>query len=101
MNRTKLRAARAITALSLALGASLALADDNSMSPLTGDSYAYFNGLDYHAGGFNTRRLAAARQPDTVVKIPQETRGAGRRPILLADRPRITLPSPFRDDKGA
>jgi len=34
-----------ILATALALGApSLALADDNSMSPFTGDSYKYFNG---------------------------------------------------------
>jgi len=32
-------------AAALALGTSgVALADDNSMNPLTGDSYAYFNG---------------------------------------------------------
>jgi hypothetical protein len=101
MNRTKLRAARAITALSLALGASLALADDNSMSPLTGDSYAFFNGLDYNPGHFNTRRVAKSPERDTVVKTPQDTRDGVKRPILLADRPRVTLPSPFRDDKGA
>jgi len=101
MNRRNFRAAPSIAAITLALGAPLALADDNSMSPLTGDSYAFFNGLEYHAGGFNTRRMAAIPQHDTLMKTPQETREAVKHRILLADRPRITLPSPFRDDKGA
>jgi len=101
MNHNTFRTARAMAAITLALGASLAFADDNSMSPLTGDSYAYFNGLDYNPGHFNTKRVAKAPERDTVVKTPQETRDAAKRPILLADRPRVTLQSPFRDDKGA
>jgi hypothetical protein len=101
MNRNTFRTARGIAAITLALGASLAFADDNSMSPLTGDSYAFFNGLDYNPGHFNTRRVAKSPERDTVVKTPQDTRDGVKRPILLADRPRVTLPCPFRDDKGA
>jgi len=101
MNHSTFRTARAMAAITLALGASLAFADDNSMSPLTGGSYAYFNGLDYNPGHFNTKRVAKAPERDTVVKTPQETRDAAKRPILLADRPRVTLQSPFSDDKGA
>jgi hypothetical protein len=67
MNRNTLRAARAIAAITLALGPSLAFADDNSMSPLTGESYEYFNGLDYNPGHFNTKRVAKAPDRDTVV----------------------------------
>ena len=100
MNRSHFRTAAAIAAGALALGTSVAYADDNSMSRLTGDSYAYFNGLDYHPGGFNTPRQATAPKPRAVVRAPQ-TRLAPRQRIQLADRPRITLPSPFQDDKGA
>jgi len=124
MNRNTFRAARAIAAITLALGAPYAFADDGSMSPLTGESYAYFHDLDYNPGGFNTPRKAparpgktdAAKAPQTgreaaattpanaggaVVETPRKTRDAAERPILLADRPRVTLPSPFRDDQGA
>ena len=58
MNRNTFRAARAIAAITLALGAPYAFADDGSMSPLTGESYAYFHDLDYNPGGFNTPRKA-------------------------------------------
>ena len=34
----------------------VALADDSSISRLTGDSYAYFNGLEYRAGQFNVEK---------------------------------------------
>jgi hypothetical protein len=104
---------RLIAAAALALCASAASADDNSMSVLTGDSYAYFNDLDYRPGGFNVARAAQAQDAATAMKMrqhqerdaamkkPQVPRDAADEPILLADRPRITLPSPFSDDKGA
>jgi hypothetical protein len=91
---------RLIGATALALCASIAFADDSSMSVLTGDSYAYFNNLDYSPGRFNTARSGTQDQ-DTAMKMPQVPGEAAEKPILLAERPRISLPSPFRDDKGA
>ena len=44
-----------VTATALALGVSgIALADDNSMNPFTGESFAYFNG-GQNRGNPNTR----------------------------------------------
>jgi hypothetical protein len=96
----KLSYGRLIGAAALVLSASAAFADDSSMSVLTGDSYAYFNQLDYNPGRFNTARAAQVPGHDTAMKMPQHAPVA-EKPILLADRPKVTLPSPFRDDKGA
>jgi hypothetical protein len=98
-----------VAVATLVLGASgAAFADDGSMSVLTGDSYAYFNNLDYHPGGFNTPRSpqpkaqAKAQEPEPLAKMPKAEPAQTERRIRLADRPvRITLPSPFRDDTGA
>jgi hypothetical protein len=92
---------RLAAAAALALCASVAIADDSSMSVLTGDSYAFFNDLDYHPGKFNTARAKVTPDRDTAMKMPQKPRDAAAPPIRLADRPRVSLPSPFRDDKGA
>lgn len=93
---------RSIVAVALALGASAAFADDSSMSVLTGDSYAYFNHLDNHPGGFNTARAATAKPDrDTAMKKPQVMPLIVEKPTLLAERPRITATNPFNDDKGA
>ena len=98
-----------IAAATLTLCASIASADDNSMSVLTGESYAYFNHLDYSAGKFNVARAplpngvgsamqAQARDRDTMkmLQVPP----AADKPMLAA-RPPIAFPSPFRDDTGA
>ncbi|HEX6794763.1 MAG TPA: hypothetical protein VF304_13010 [Casimicrobiaceae bacterium] len=102
-----------IATAALTLCASIALADDSSMSVLTGDSYAYFNQLDNRPGAFNVARArqaptddAAVKAPhakerDTAMKMPQVPHQGDDRPIMLADRPRISLPSPFNDNKGA
>ncbi|HJU22684.1 MAG TPA: hypothetical protein VJ891_09250 [Casimicrobiaceae bacterium] len=74
------------------------------MSVLTGESYAYFNHLDYSLGKFNMARAAEARGHDAVVRMPVKPRDAAEqaeKPIMLAEQPRITLRSPFRDDTGA
>lgn len=93
---------RSIVAVALALGASAAFADDSSMSVLTGDSYAYFNHLDNHPGGFNTARATTAKPDrDTAMKTPQAVPLIVEKPTLLAERPRITATNPFSDDKGA
>ena len=93
---------RSIVAIALAVGASAAFADDSSMSVLTGDSYAYFNHLDNHPGGFNTARATAAKPDrDTAMRTPQTVPLIVEKPTLLAERPRITATNPFSDDKGA
>lgn len=85
----------------LALCAPLALADDSSMSVMTGDSYAFFNNLDYRAGHFNIARAPQAQERNAVVEMPRKAPALADKPILLADRPGVTLRSPFRDDTGA
>jgi hypothetical protein len=85
----------------LALGASFAFADDSSMSVLTGDSYAFFNNLDYHPGRFNTARLPAAQERNALVEMPRARPPVVEKPTVLADRPGVTLRSPFRNDTGA
>jgi len=123
-NFTKLHS-RLLTAAALAFSASAALADDSSMSVLTGESYAYFNNLDYAAGRFNVARGAQstdrglastllqsprdgvatktsqAPQRDGAMKMPSMAGAAADKPIVLADRPRISPLTPFRDDQGA
>src|SRR6478736_746435 len=59
----------AIAALS---GTGTAFADDGSMSRLTGDSYAFFNNLDYSLGKFNTPRAPHAEARDAVAKGPSK-----------------------------
>ena len=90
-------------ALALGLAASgAAFADDSSMSRLTGDSYAYFNNLDYSAGHFNVARAAQAQPQDPVATMPKRAPMRAERPLMLAAPPKgITLLSPFRDNTGA
>ena len=53
----------------VAASAGVASADDSSMSMWTGDSYAYFNHLDNHAGAFNTyQSMSAGRMPPMKVR---------------------------------
>jgi len=79
-----------------------AVADDNSMSVLTGDSYAYFNNLDYSARHFNVARAPQAQPQDPVATMPKREPARTERPIMLAAPPRgVTLLSPFRDNTGA
>jgi hypothetical protein len=92
-----------IVAALLALGASgVALADDSSMSMWTGDSYAFFNDLDYSTGRFNQARAPRGPTQDVVAKSPRKAPEKIEPRIMLAERPaRITALSPFRDDTGA
>jgi hypothetical protein len=103
MRRTFLSVGQSVVIVaSLALGAArVASADDSSMSMYTGDSYAYFNNLDYSLGKFNVARTPRAEQPGAIVKSPARD-AVTERPILLATRPSGTSrTSPFRDDTGA
>jgi hypothetical protein len=85
----------------LALGASgIVLADDNSMSQWTGESYAYFHNLDNTPGKFNTARVEAGRDEAPVATMPRKSRTD--KPVMLATRPSGTSrTNPFRDDTGA
>ena len=76
-----------------------AYADDSSMSMWTGDSYAFFNDLDYHPGGFNTARAA---QPNQQLAVVQTRKNAVRShgPVFERAPARGTVKSPFRDDTG-
>lgn len=92
-----------VAVATLALGAStVTFADDNSMSVLTGDSYAYFNNLDYRAGHFNVARAPVVQPQDPIATMPRREPAQAERRILLAAPPKgVTLPSPFRDNTGA
>jgi len=90
------RPATLLLALGLAASGG-ALADDSSMSRLTGDSSAFFNNLDYHAGGFNTPRASQADSA-SVAKTPPKAMATERRP---ADRPATALRRLFHADGGA
>ena len=96
----KLSYLRLIAAAAFMFGTPFAFADDSSMSVLTGDSYAYFNNLDNNPGRFNTARAPQVKESDTAMKMPK-VRETAEKPILLADRPQVWLPSPFSDNKGA
>lgn len=102
MNRRQsLRNKQLIAAAALALASSVAFGDDSSMSVLTGDSYAFFNNLEYRAGKFNVARGPQARErsatarTDKGMENPQKPATSGRRPALGART------GSFRDDTGA
>ena len=91
-----------VAVAAIALGASgAALADDSSMSQWTGDSYAYFNNLDYSLGKFNVAR-APMGSDSAVAKSRRQDAPKPESRVLLATRPSRGIPaSPFSDDKGA
>ena len=89
-----------VAAAAFALGVSgLALADDSSMSMWTGDSYAYFNNLDYGLGKFNTARAPRMQDEAPLATTPRTNKAD--KPVMLAARPSGTRTNPFRDDTGA
>ena len=113
-NHVSLGSSLVIAAALVFAASETAIAQDSGMSRLTGDSYAYFNNLDFHAGGFNTERApqspghgAAAQAPASspakaVTKTPAAAPSVAERPTMLADRPaNVTLPDPFNDKAGA
>jgi len=120
MSRKQLSVSKSLV-LAAALGltaSSAAFADDSSMSMWTGDSYAYFNNLDYSAGRFNTARAPRTEERNAVADSPMiEREGLGQRvnmtrpsffarPSPAIRPPLVTRPStttrtnPFRDDTG-
>lgn len=70
-----------IVATALALAPLAANADDSSMSALTGDSYAYFNRLEFRLGQFNRSDATTMVAGDQPSATPQ---GRTRFPVLLA-----------------
>ena len=98
-----------LAAVVLALAASgIAFADDSSMSRWTGDSYAYFNDLDYRAGNFNIARSPRTPEQDAMAsRAAQSMAGSSVDKsdkvdgVTMARRPvRRTIISPFRNDTG-
>lgn len=104
MSRKQLSLSKSLVVVAaLGLTASgVALADDNSMSMWTGDSYAYFNNLDYSPGKFNTARAPRTEEQNAVAKLPRKDQDKVEQRGMLATRPsRGILTSPFHDDNGA
>jgi hypothetical protein len=104
MYRKQLSPSKSLVAVAaFALSTSgVAFADDSSMSVLTGESYAFFNNLDYSPGRFNTPRTPRTQKQDAVTISPSKARDKSEQRIMLAERPLHGTPiSPFRDDKGA
>ena len=71
--KAQIRRAAFVLAALAATSSSIVLADDNSMSRLTGDSYAFFNNLDYNPGKFNTAKAPASEGDSAVAKAGKDT----------------------------
>jgi len=91
----------AAAAIATVSATATAFADDGSMSRLTGDSYAFFNNLDYSLGKFNTPRAAQAEGRDAVAKGPSKIGRDAETPMVSSTRPPAAKPTgPTRDDRG-
>ena len=78
-----------------------AFADDSSMSRLTGDSYAFFNDLDYSAGKFNVARAPRAEGRDASATGSAKDGRNAESPIVSSTRAPAAGPKgPTRDDRG-
>ena len=92
----------ALAAATLSLAASgAAFADDSSIARLTGDSYAYFNNMDYSPGKFNVERAPRAQDGSALAKSPAKL-PANRDPARMSSTRRDAdkSTSPIRDDRG-
>ena len=101
MSRKSHRYVIALAALAAAASGA-AMADDNSMSRLTGDSYAFFNNLDFSPGKFNTARASQTDKQTDMAKAGNNDKGGlarGERPAT--ERKSSALPTVFRSDTGA
>ena len=97
------RCKQVVVAATLALGAiSSALADDSSMNPFAGDSYAYFNG-GHNVGNLNYLPLSSRNQDrDATSRRPTTDQRQVEQRIMLANgRARTTPGISLRDDTGA
>jgi hypothetical protein len=103
MNRKPLRSRSTLIAVAIATlsATATAFADDGSMSRLTGDSYAFFNNLDYSLGKFNTPRAPQGEGRDAVAKAPSKSGRDGESPMVSSTRPQAAKPAgSLRDDRG-
>jgi hypothetical protein len=97
-NRTTIVAA----AIAAICTTATAFADDSSMSRLTGDSYAFFNDLDYSAGKFNVARAPRPEGRDALAKGSSKDGRDADSPIVSSTRAQAAKPSgPLRDDRGS
>ena len=81
-----------------------ALADDNSMSRLTGDSYAFFNNLDFSPGKFNTARVSQTDKQTDMAKAGNNNNnkgGVAREQRPATERKSSSVSTVFRSDTGA
>lgn len=108
MSRTTTSFIVRCTVVAIALGASgAALAGDNSMSPLTGESYAYFHGLENVPGGFNVAAATPLRAPGEVPArlATAQSKSKSGPPVMLVHQavhePTITPPRIFDNGTGA
>ncbi|HEX6137847.1 MAG TPA: hypothetical protein VF059_09325 [Casimicrobiaceae bacterium] len=101
MYRKQLSGSLQWTVLALALGASgAALADDSSMSRLTGDSYAFFNGLEYRAGHFNVAKSPQPQASQQAAEDSGSMPGARRAMTIVEPKAAIVPPATFDYRKG-
>ena len=78
-----------------------ALADDNSMSRLTGDSYAFFNNLDFSPGKFNTARVSQTDKQTDMAKAGNNNKdGVAREQRPATERKSSAVSTVFRSDTG-
>ena len=102
MYRNKRFLAKSLAAAVVGLSAyGLAFADDSSMSMWTGDSYAFFNGLDHSAGRFNVARAPRVQDSMTAKAsaAAQDMQAHGATAAQRSSKGGAT--NPFRNDTGA
>jgi hypothetical protein len=94
-------AAFALAALATT-SSSVVFADDNSMSRLTGDSYAFFNNLDYNPGKFNTAKAPANEGDSAVAKAGKDMgKDTGKAEKGRTNARPSSAASTLRNDTGA
>jgi hypothetical protein len=98
MSRKSQPLARSTLALLAFVACGAAFADDSSMNPFTGDSYAYFNGDNL--GNLNVARAPRREAPAATVQRPTTDPLTERRIMLAGVEIRVTPPATFMD-KGA
>lgn len=81
MFRSNLSVAIRCAAIAIAMGTS-GIALGSGMSPLTGDSYAYFHGLQYVPGSFNSATQPAQAPNGTSVQ-PASVQSQAASSIML------------------
>jgi hypothetical protein len=91
-----------LAAATLALAASgVAFADDSSIARLTGDSYAYFNNMDYSPGKFNVERAPRTQDASTLAESPAKLPPYSDPAMMSSARRDVDKStSPIRDDRG-